>query len=114
MDDRQTIADSKRAFHKAFPHVIPPMYRRVADELLVELNLLAHQKEFVPNAFFAVFLTQVFDSFTIGYQPNKHVNGLFKALCVSNGFDPITLREKSDKVREIVGKYKFNDWDWSI
>ncbi|MFM7434760.1 MAG: photosystem II biogenesis protein Psp29, partial [Vulcanococcus sp.] len=38
-----TVADSKRAFHTAFPHVIAPLYRRLVDELLVELHLLSHQ-----------------------------------------------------------------------
>ena len=33
-----TVADSKRAFHRAFPFVIGPLYRRMVDELLVELQ----------------------------------------------------------------------------
>ena len=41
-----TVADSKRAFHQAFPHVIAPLYRRMVDELLVELHLLSRQAGF--------------------------------------------------------------------
>ena len=52
--ERHTIADSKRAFHQAFPHVIAPLYRRVADELLVELHLLSHQTAFEANNLFAI------------------------------------------------------------
>ena len=65
----QTIADSKRAFHQAFPHVIAPLYRRLADELLVELHLLSHQSRFEANALFSVGLCTVFDTFTKGYRP---------------------------------------------
>ena len=69
MAERHTIADSKRAFHQAFPHVIAPLYRRIADELLVELHLLSHQAAFQTNNLFAVGLTTVFERFTQGYRP---------------------------------------------
>jgi len=86
-----TIADSKRAFHAAFPHVIPPLYRRTADELLVELHLLSHQKQFQVDPLFAVGLRQVFQAFTRGYRPEAHVPMLFHALCSSTGFDGAAL-----------------------
>ena len=47
MSERKTISDSKGFFHNEFPYVIPAIYRKVTDELLVELNLLSHQKESV-------------------------------------------------------------------
>ena len=85
--DRQTIADSKRAFHQTFPHVIAPLYRRLADELLVELHLLSHQKSFQTNALFAIGLTTVFNTFSAGYKPEEQRQKLLPALCSSNGFD---------------------------
>ena len=53
---RATISDSKSDFHKEFPYVIPPIYRKLADELLVELHLLSHQKNF-KNKFLKVEAT---------------------------------------------------------
>ncbi len=101
-----TIADSKKAFHKAFPYVIPPIYRRVTDELLVELHLLTHQKDFVADTIFAIGLINVFNEFTQGYKPAKHLTGLFEALCRSNGLDPVELQAKSSnalgKVKEVT------------
>ena len=91
----QTIADSKRAFHQAFPHVIAPLYRRLADELLVELHLLSHQSRFEANALFSVGLCTVFDTFTKGYRPEDQTTALFSALCSSNGFDAAALRKTS-------------------
>ena len=85
--DRQTIADSKRAFHQTFPHVIAPLYRRLADELLVELHLLSHQKSFQTNALFAIGLTTVFNTFSAGYKPEEQRQKLLPALCSSNGFE---------------------------
>jgi len=49
---RATISDSKSDFHKEFPYVIPPIYRKLADELLVELHLLSHQTNFKNNSIF--------------------------------------------------------------
>ena len=113
MSEKLTIADSKKAFHKAFPYVIPPIYRRVADELLVELHLLSHQRDFKPGKIFAVGLQNVFKSFTRGYRPEKHLPALFKAICESNGFDPEKLISDSSNTLELVKDKKakeIEDW----
>ena len=83
---RATISDSKSDFHKEFPYVIPPIYRKLADELLVELHLLSHQKNFKNSPIFSTGLLEIFNKFTIGYKPNEHINKLFNAICNCNGF----------------------------
>ena len=101
----QTIADSKRAFHQAFPHVIAPLYRRLADEMLVELHLLSHQSRFEANELFSIGLCTVFDTFTKGYRPEAQTNALFSALCSSNGFDASKLRKiNSSLIDQFKGK----------
>ena len=104
----QTIADSKRAFHQAFPHVIAPLYRRLADELLVELHLLSHQSRFEANGLFSVGLCTVFDTFTKGYRPEAQTEALFSALCSSNGFDAAKLRKTN---ASLVDQAKGKDLD---
>jgi len=104
----QTIADSKRAFHQSFPHVIAPLYRRLADELLVELHLLSHQTRFDANELFAVGLCTVFDTFTKGYRPETQTEGLFSAICSSNGFDAEDLRKTS---ASLIDQAKGKDHD---
>ena len=93
-----TVSDSKAVFHQEFPFVIPPLYRKLTDELLVELHLLSHQKTFSPDKLFAVGLTTVVSMFTEGYDPKDHVKGLFEALCKSNGFDSAEIRQSSEEV----------------
>ena len=85
---RATISDSKSDFHKEFPYVIPPIYRKLADELLVELHLLSHQNNFKNNSIFATGLKEIFSKFTNGYKPSDHINKLFNAICNCNGFNP--------------------------
>jgi photosystem II biogenesis protein Psp29 len=100
-----TVADSKRAFHSAFPHVIGPLYRRMVDELLVELHLLSHQRGFQADALFAVGVVQVFDAFARGYRPEQHRELLFGALCGSSGFDPELLRQQSSAALQSMGAH---------
>ena len=104
LGDRQTIADSKRAFHQAFPHVIAPLYRRVSDELLVELHLLSHQEQFNSTPLFAVGLDKVFTTFTRGYRPEGHSDRLFDAICSSNGFDASALKQEASQIRDAASK----------
>ena len=95
---RATISDSKSDFHKEFPYVIPPIYRKLADELLVELHLLSHQKNFKNDAIFAAGLKELFDKFTNGYKPTEHISKLFDAICNCNGFNPEEINSSSEQL----------------
>ncbi|MFM9110420.1 MAG: photosystem II biogenesis protein Psp29 [Prochlorococcaceae cyanobacterium] len=100
-----TVADSKRAFHAAFPHVISPLHRRMVDELLVELHLLKHQQGFQADALFSVGLVQVFDAFSRGYRPDRLREPLFSALCQATGFEAAMIRERSGAALSAMGEH---------
>ena len=104
-----TVADSKRAFHLAFPYVIAPLYRRMVDELLVELHLLSHQAGFEQDSLFACGLIQVFDGFTKGYRPDQHRDGLLAALCAASGFDAQQLRQQRDGAMAAMGHHSVEE-----
>ncbi len=104
-----TVADSKRAFHAAFPYVIGPLYRRMVDELLVELHLLSRQSGFRSDSLFAVGLTQVFDGFSKGYRPPEQREPLFAALCASSGFDAQEIRAQRDAAVQAVGEHSLDE-----
>jgi len=101
-----TVADSKRAFHAAFPHLISPIYRRMVDELLVELHLLSHQKGFQADPLFAAGLIQVFDAFSRGYRPQEQREPLLAALCSASGFDAAELRRQRDGAIASIGHHE--------
>jgi len=100
-----TVADSKREFHRAFPYVIAPLYRRMVDELLVELHLLSRQAGFRSDALFACGLIQVFDSFARGYRPEAQRDPLLQALCSASGFDANNLRQQRDGAMAAMGSH---------
>jgi photosystem II biogenesis protein Psp29 len=104
-----TVADSKRAFHRAFPFVIAPLYRRMVDELLVELHLLSHQKGFHAEGLFAVGLIQVFESFSKGYRPEEQRQPLFEALCASSGFSASDFEKERQAMVAAVGHHSLEE-----
>ena len=109
MSVRATISDSKSDFHKEFPYVIPPIYRKLADELLVELHLLSHQKNFKNSPIFATGLKEIFNKFTNGYKPVEHTNKLFNAICNCNGFNPDEIKTMSDQLVKKADKISKED-----
>lgn len=103
MKEKLTVSDSKKLFHEQFPYVIPGLYKRIVDEMLVELNLLNHQNEFIQDDLFCVGLTETFKDLTIGYKPEEHLMLLFESLCNSSNFEPSKIKDISKKTLE---KYK--------
>ncbi len=99
LKEKLTVSDSKTLFHEKFPYVIPGLYKKIVDEMLVELNLLNHQNEFQQDLLFCIGLTETFNELMKGYKPEKHVDILFESLCSSTNF-------KGDEILEISKKYK--------
>ena len=97
LKEKLTVSDSKRLFHEKFPYVIPGLYKRIVDEILVELNLLNHQNDFAQDYLFCVGLTETFKELMKGYQPKKHLDLLFESLCISTNFEAKEINEISQK-----------------
>ena len=100
LKEKLTVSDSKKLFHEKFPYVIPGLYKRIVDEMLVELNLLNHQSEFTQNYLFCVGLTETFKELMKGYQPEKHLDLLFESLCSSTNFEAKEINEISKKTQK--------------
>jgi len=97
LKEKLTVSDSKKLFHEKFPYVIPGLYKKIVDEMLVELNLLNHQNEFTQDYLFCIGLTETFKELMKGYQPEKHLNLLFESLCSSTNFEAKEINEISKK-----------------
>ena len=113
LSNPQTVADSKRRFYAAYPHVIPGLYRRVVDELLVELHLLAGQAGFDADSLFAMGLTQVFDNLMQGFKPAERRDALFAAICSGAGLKADQLRKDAKQLREQLvphGEAEIKSW----
>lgn len=95
MNSVRTVADAKHDFYKAFPKPVNSIYRRVIDEILVEIHLLRVNQTFTYDAIFALGMATVFDRFMAGYQPESDLEPIFKALCQALLLDPNQIRQES-------------------
>ena len=109
LKEKLTVSDSKKLFHEKFPYVIPGLYKRIVDEMLVELNLLNHQNEFTQDYHFCVGLTETFKELMKGYQPKKHLDLLFESLCSSTNFEAKEINEISQKSQKEFKNKTSND-----
>ena len=97
LKEKLTVSDSKKLFHEQFSYVIPSLYKRIVDEMIVELNLLSNQNEFYQDYLFCYGITETFKELTKGYTPKEHINLLFESLCNSTNFDSKKIKETSEK-----------------
>ena len=109
LKEKLTVSDSKKLFHEKFPYVIPGLYKRIVDEMLVELNLLNHQNEFTQDYLFCVGLTETFKELMKGYKPEKHLDLLFESLCSSTNFKAKEINEISKKSQKEFKDKKSKD-----
>ena len=109
LKEKLTVSDSKKLFHEQFPFVIPGLYKRIVDEMLVELNLLNHQSEFSLDFLFCVGLTETFKVLMKGYKPEKHLDLLFESLCSSTNFDAKEIKEISKESQNELKEKSLKD-----
>ena len=100
LKEKLTVSDSKKLFYEQFPYVIPGLYKRIVDEMLVELNLLNHQNEFTQNYLFCIGLTETFQELMKGYKPEKQLDLLFHALCSSTNFEADEIKKISKESQD--------------
>ena len=109
LKEKLTVSDSKKLFHEQFPYVIPGLYKRIVDEMLVELNLLNHQNEFTQDNLFCVGLTETFKELMKGYKPEEHLDLLFESLCSSTNFEAKEIKVISQKSQKEFKDKSYND-----
>ncbi len=84
----KTVSDSKRAFYASYPRPINSVYRRVIEELLVEMHLLSVNADFKPDPIYYLGIVTSFERLMQGYQPETDKEQIFNALCTSTDGDP--------------------------
>ena len=91
----KTVSDSKRAFYSAYPRPINSIYRRVIEELLVEMHLLSVNADFKPDPIYYLGIVTSFERLMQGYQPEKDKEKIFDALCTSVEGDPQNYKSQA-------------------
>jgi photosystem II biogenesis protein Psp29 len=80
---KRTVSDSKRAFFAAYPRPVNSIYRRVIDELLVEVHLLITNQDFRYDPLFATGLLTAYQVLMEGYTPVEQRDAILRAFCTA-------------------------------
>ncbi|MEN9203087.1 MAG: photosystem II biogenesis protein Psp29 [Thermostichus sp. DG_1_6_bins_120] len=102
MNPVRTFSATKAAFFRAYPRPIHSVYRRVVEELLVELHLTTVNSAFVYDPFFALGLVTLYDGLMEAYQPPEQREKIFEALCKSLQLKPEVLRKNARDLLELM------------
>ncbi len=109
MDKVRTLSDTKRKFYTIHTRPINSIYRRVVEELMVEMHLLSVNVDFRYNPIYALGVVTSFDRFMEGYQPESGKESIFKALCQSVGDDPEKYRQDATSLKTLSDKMSGQD-----
>ncbi|MEM6254331.1 MAG: photosystem II biogenesis protein Psp29 [Cyanobacteria bacterium P01_D01_bin.156] len=110
MNNLRTVSDTKRAFHSHHSRPINSLYRRVVEELMVEMHLLSVNVDFVYNPLYALGVVTSFDRFMVGYEPEQDKASIFGAICNSVGGDPQQYRQDADAFQTAVSNLALTDF----
>ncbi|MBL1209561.1 photosystem II biogenesis protein Psp29 [Geminocystis sp. GBBB08] len=96
MDKLRTVSDTKRNFYQYHNRPINSIYRRVVEELMVEMHLLSVNIDFRSDPIYYLGVCQSFTQFMNGYTPESEKESIFRALCQSIGDNPQEYINKSE------------------
>ncbi len=94
----RTVSDTKRAFYSTHTRPINTIYRRVVEELMVEMHLLSVNADFSYNPIYALGVVTSYERFMQGYQPERDKDSIFQALCQAIGNDPHQYRQDAERL----------------
>lgn len=109
MDNVRTVSDTKRDFYKTHTRPINSLYRRVVEEMMVEMHLLSVNVDFTYNPVYALGVVSAFDRFMNGYRPEQDRDSIFAALCRATGGDPDQYHRDAAMIREAAAQLSKED-----
>ncbi len=102
MTNLKTVSDTKRAFYTHHTKPINSIYRRVIEELLVEMHLLSVNVDFKSDPIYYLGVVTSFERLMQGYQPDSDKVSIFNAICRSTDADPDVYTAEADSLLSIA------------
>ncbi len=109
MTNLSTVSDTKRNFYSTHTRPINSIYRRVVEELMVEMHLLSTNVDFAYNPIYALGVVSSFDRFMTSYRPETDKQSIFVALCQSMGGNAEQYRTDAAEVSEFTQSMQGQD-----
>jgi photosystem II biogenesis protein Psp29 len=96
-----TVSDTKRKFYNSYTRPINSIFRRVVEELIVEMHLLLVNDEFNYDSIYALGVVSSFDRFMANYRPEEDKAPIFVALCQAVDSSVEKYRQDASAVQTI-------------
>ena len=109
MNNQSTVSDTKRNFYSKHTRPINSIYRRVVEELMVEMHLLSTNIDFEYNPVYALGVVSSFNRFMASYRPDVDKQSIFVALCESMGGNAQQYRTDAAGVEEFAKSMQEQD-----
>ncbi len=101
MSNLSTVSDTKRKFYNSYTRPINSIFRRVVEELIVEMHLLLVNDEFNYDSIYALGVVSSFDRFMANYRPEEDKAPIFVALCQAVDSSVEKYRQDASAVKTI-------------
>ncbi|MEA5580365.1 photosystem II biogenesis protein Psp29 [Nodularia harveyana UHCC-0300] len=109
MNNVRTVSDTKRTFYSLHTRPINTIYRRVVEELMVEMHLLSVNSGFSYNPIYALGVVTSFDRFMEGYLPERDKESIFHALCQAVEQEAQGYRQDAERLQALAKDLPVND-----
>ena len=98
----KTVSDTKRAFYAHHMKPINSVYRRVVEEIMVEMHLLSVNADFNHDPIYYLGVVSSFERLMQGYQPESDKESIFNAICRAVDQDPDFYRAQAAKLLSVA------------
>ncbi len=102
MNNVRTVSETKRTFYSLHTRPINTIYRRVVEELMVEMHLLGVNADFKYDPIYALGVVTTFERFMQGYKPDKDKESIYNALIKSVEEDPEKYRQDAQRLENLA------------
>jgi len=106
----RTVSDTKRSFYNDHTRPINSIYRRVVDELMVEMHLHSVNADYRYEPIYALGVVTTFDRFMQSYRPDADRESIFNAICKSVEEDPQKYINDAAYLRSEASSLTANDF----
>ncbi len=113
MNNLRTVSDTKRSFYTFHTRPVNTIYRRVVEELMVEMHLLSVNADFKYDPIYALGVVTAFERFMQGYQPERDKEPIFNAICQAVEDDPQRFQQDAQRLRNLFNNLSAKELlDW--
>lgn len=109
MNNVRTVSDTKRTFYSLHTRPVNTIYRRVVEELMVEMHLLSVNVDFSYNSIYTLGVVTAFDRFMQGYQPESDKASIFHALCQAVEANEDQYHQDAARLLNVAKSLPIND-----